>query len=422
MGEHRQLILDAVNHREPARLPVDFGATTCSGLHCSVVAALREHYGLEKRLVMVHEPGQMLGYVEEDLREAMGVSAVSAMPTSTSTGAPVDGRWKEWRANWGQTVLIPEGMALARTDDGGWVAFPQGDSSASPCAKMPESGYFFDAIIRQGDFDEENPDPADNTEEFVMLGDEAIRQAARCAGEARASGAAVVAKLPGTGLGDIAQVPGMGLKNPKGIRDVAEWYMSIACRPEFIHRVFERQTETAIENLKKLAAAAGDDYDVVYVCGTDFGTQSGTFCSRETLLELYSPYYRKINGWVHDHTGWKTLKHCCGAIEGFIDVFIESGFDILNPVQCSASGMDPEHLKKVYGGRIVFLGGGGDTQKTLPFGNAAEARREALERCRIFAPGGGYVFNAIHNVQALTPTANVLALLDAVNEYNSAGK
>lgn len=418
----RQIVIDALNHRQPSRVPVDFGATSCSGMHCSVVAGLREHFGLEKRLVKIHEPFQMLGYVDEDLRLAMGVDAVVAMPLSTMMGDTVGDQWREWQTNWGQTVLIPGNMRVKQCDDGGWVAFPQGDESAHPSAKMPSSGYFFDAIIRQGEFDEDDPDPQDNIEEFRPLSERDLERMATAAREARATDCAVVAGLPGTAIGDIAFVPAMSLKRPRGIRDVAEWYMSIAARPEFVRQVFNLQTEVALENMIRVHEAVGDNYDVVFVCGTDFGTQIGTFCSKDTLEDLYVPFYKRMNDWIHANTNWKTWKHSCGAVEGFIDTFIESGFDVLNPVQCSAAGMEPERLKKKYGDRIVFWGAGVDTQKTLPFGTPDEVRSEVLERCRIFSPGGGFVFNAIHNVQARTPIENMVALLSAVEEFNTAGR
>ena len=119
--------------------------------------------------------------------------------------------------------------------------------------------------------------------------------------------------------------------------------------------------------------------------------------------ELWLPYYKRICDWIHAHTAWKCFKHSCGSVERFYESFIEAGFDIVNPVQCSATGMDPEVLKAKYGDRLTFWGGGVDTQKTLPFGTPAEVREQVLRRCEIFAPGGGFVFNSIHNVQAGTP-------------------
>ena len=141
----------------------------------------------------------------------------------------------------------------------------------------------------------------------------------------------------------------------------------------------------------------------------------------ETYDELYAPYYRKMNDWIHANTQWKTFKHSCGAVESFMSHFIDSGHDIINPVPCSAAGMDPQTLKDRYGDKITFWGGGVNTQQTLPFGTPEETRAEVLERCRIFSPNGGFVFNSVHNVQALSPIENVVAMIDAVAEFNNRG-
>jgi uroporphyrinogen-III decarboxylase len=210
------------------------------------------------------------------------------------------------------------------------------------------------------------------------------------------------------------------MKNPKGIRDVAEWYMSTVLRTDYLHELFDRQTDIAVANMKKIHTVIGDRMDVAWVCGTDFGTQNSTFCSVATFNELYKPYYKKVNAWIHKNTSWKTFKHCCGAMEPMMEGFIESEFDIINPVQWSADGMDPVMLKKKYGDRIVFWGGGVDTQRTLPFGTQEQVREEVLRNCEIFARDGGFVFNTVHNIQAGTPTANVVAMIDALRDFNGA--
>jgi uroporphyrinogen-III decarboxylase len=153
--------------------------------------------------------------------------------------------------------------------------------------------------------------------------------------------------------------------------------------------------------------------DVLFVTGTDFGTQRGPFISRETYRDLYMPFHVRVNAWVHANTPWRTFIHSCGGVEPLIGDFIEAGFDILNPVQCSAAGMDPEHIKSTYGADIVFWGGGVDTQRTLPFGTPEEVRQQVRRRVEVFAEGGGYVFNAIHNVQANCPIENVMAMFEA---------
>jgi uroporphyrinogen-III decarboxylase len=162
----------------------------------------------------------------------------------------------------------------------------------------------------------------------------------------------------------------------------------------------------------------GNSVDAVFLCGTDFGTQTSSFCSAKTFRELYFPYYKRLIDWIHGNTTWKTFKHSCGSVDRFIPSLIEAGFDILNPVQCSAVGMGAEHLKQAYGDKLTFWGGGVDTQKTLPFGTPEQVRKEVLERCRVFSKGGGFVFTTIHNVQACTPVENLVAMFGAVAEFH----
>jgi hypothetical protein len=415
-GEHRRRVLDALAHRTPDRVPIDFGSTSVTGIHVECVAALREHYGLERRPVKIHEPFQMLGLVEEDLLDVMGVDTVGVFPRKTMFGFPAE-NWKEWSYR-GLDVLVPERFVVREEADGALLIFPEGDKTAPPSGRMPSGSTFFDAIVRQPPIDEERLDPEENCEEFSLVGEEDLAYIRRSVGEARATGRAVVASFGGTGFGDIALVPAPWLKHPKGIRDVAEWYMATSARPEYIHRIFERQCEVGIENLRRIHAEIGDSIDAVFICGTDFGTQTSAFCSVRTFREMWLPYYRRVNDWVHANTGWRCFKHSCGSVERFYESFLEGGFDIVNPVQCSAAGMDPERLKAVYGSRLVFWGGGVNTQETLPFGTPAAVREEVLRRCEIFAPGGGFVFNTIHNIQAGTPIANIVAMVDAVREFN----
>jgi len=157
--------------------------------------------------------------------------------------------------------------------------------------------------------------------------------------------------------------------------------------------------------------------DAVFICGTDFGTQSSTFCSEQTFRSLYLPYYKQINGWIHQHTTWKTFKHTCGAILPLLPALIDAGFDIMNPVQCSAAGMNPETLKARFGDQLTFWGGGVDTQKTLPFGTAEQVREQVLRRCEIFSKNGGFIFNTVHNIQAHTPVENIVTMLETVKGF-----
>lgn len=413
----RERIRTVLAHREADRLPMDFGSTAVTGLHVSCVAALRKHYGLPEHPVAVIEPYQLLGEVERDLRDALGIDTMTVLPPKNLFGFSND-RWREWRAPWGQDLLVPGDFVTQPAPDGGLHIFPGGDTSVPASGHLPATGYFFDTIIRQEPIDEDNLKVEDNLEEFGAFNDGDVAHFREAAKAAAASGKAVVATIGGTAFGDIALVPAPFLKRPRGIRDIEEWYVSISERPDFVRSIFEKQCEIALANLAKVAAATGDNIDVVFLCGTDFGTQISQFCSVKTFREVYQPYYRAVNDWIHQHTNWKTMKHTCGAVRPLIPELIAAGFDILNPVQCSAIGMEPEGLKKDFGDQVTFWGGGVDTQKTLPFGTPAQVREEVLSRCEIFSPGGGFVFNSIHNLQALTPTANLVAMFEAVREFN----
>jgi len=413
----RERVLAALSHREPDRVPIDFGSTGVTGIHVSCIAALRRHFGLEKRLVKAYEPYQVLGIVDEDLKQAMGIDVEGVSRPKTLFGYR-NRDWKPWRMPDGLEVLVSEEFRTTTDTNGDILIYPEGDWSAPPSGRMPKDGYFFDTIIRQEPIVEEELDPEDNLEEFQPLSDVDLEDLRQGVSEAGPTRRAVMVNVGGTAFGDIALVPAPFLKHPKGIRDITEWYMSVSSRRDYIHQIFSRQSDVAIANLKRAHQVLGDAVDAIFVCGTDFGTQTSAFCSVKTFRELYFPYYRKLNDWIHRHTSWKTFKHSCGSVERFIPSFIEAGFDILNPVQCSAANMGADHLKATYGDRITFWGGGVDTQQVLPFGTPEDVRKQVLARCRIFSRNGGFVFNTIHNVQARTPLENILAMLDAVHEFN----
>lgn len=414
----KERVVRALSHREPDRVPVDFGGTAVTGMHVAIVSALRDHYGLEKRPVKVHEPYQMLGLIEDDLQRALGLDVEGVFAAETMFGN-VNEAWKPWRLDSGLEVLVSGQMRIARDANGDTLVYPKGDRAAPPSARMPKDGFFFDTIVRQDPIDEGRLDPEDNLEEFGPISDAHLDYFDKATAAAAATGRAVIATFGGLAFGDIALVPAPFLKHPKGIRDIEEWYISTLTRPAYVHRIFERQTETALANLEKIRARVGERVQAVFVCGTDFGTQQSTFCSVDTFRSLYAPYYKRVNDWIHAHTPWKTFKHSCGAVATLIPAVIEAGFDILNPVQCSAAGMDAETLKAEYGADLVFWGGGVDTQKTLMFGTPEAVRAEVLRRVEIFGQGGGFVFNAVHNIQANVPVPNVIALFDALKDLRA---
>lgn len=414
----RERVLSALNHRAPDRIPLDLGASAVTGMHVSSVYLLRQALKLDPpgAPVKVVEPYQMLGEIAPDLVETLGVDVLPLGKRETLFGFRNVG-WQPWNVN-GTPVLVPEGFNTRPEPDGSILMYPDGDRSAPPSGKMPAGGYYFDTLIRQPPIDDDHLDPADNLEEFGPISaDDLAYLAAEAQRLYATTDKALLANFGGTAFGDIALVPAPWLKHPRGIRDVAEWYMSTVSRQDYIYEVFDRQCAIGLANLEKIYQVVGDRACAVFVTGTDFGTQAGPFISPRSYRALYLPFHKKVNDWIHQHTPWKSFIHSCGSVAALIPHFIEAGFDILNPVQTSAAGMEARELKAQYGVSLSFWGGGVDTQKTLPFGTPEQVRADVRERMAVFGEGGGFVFNSIHNVQARTPVENLLALYEAVNRY-----
>ena len=414
----RERVQMALEHKEPDHVPLDLGASPVTGMQVDTVYQLRQVLQLDPpgTPVKVTEPYQMLGEIKPDLMEALGVDVVGLGKPATMFGFKNEG-WKSWTTFEGTPVLVPEGFNTDPDANGDILMYPEGDKSVPASARMPKGGFYFDSIVRQPPIDEENLNVEDNLEEFGPIADEDLehfrREAERIYEQTEK---AILANFGGTAFGDIALVPAPWLKHPKGIRDIEEWYISTVARRDYVYKIFERQCEIGIRNLEKIFAAVGNRVTAVFVSGTDFGQQNGPFISVQSYKDLFKPFHQEVNNWIHKNTKWKCFIHSCGSVRALLPDFIDAGFDIINPVQCSAAGMAPEELKKECGDRVTFWGGGVDTQHTLPFGATEDVRREVCSRLKIFGRSGGYVFNTTHNVQSRVPVENVLAMYQTVRE------
>jgi len=412
----RERLQKTINHEQVDRVCVDFGSTHVTGITAGALTRLRQAVlGDKDYRVKIIEPYQMLGEIDDELMEALGIDVMAVLMPRTMFGF-VNTDWKPFTMFDGTEVLVPGQFNVTPAPGGGWYMHPQGDTSVPPSGHMPKDGFYFDAICRQEPIEEEKLDPADNLQEFGLLRDEDIQLLVEAAGRADKKDKGSIISTPGTSFGDIALVPAMWMKRTKGIREVEEWYVSTIARRDYVYKVFEGQCEIAIKNLQLLAGAIGDKVQAAFTTGTDFGTQSGPFISPQAYRDLFMPFHKTVNEYIHKHTNWKVFIHSCGAVYDLIPYFIEAGFDILNPVQCSAAGMNPKRLKKEFGRDLVFWGGGVDTQNTLPFGTPGEVYKEVRERINIFGNDSGFVFNAIHNIQANVPVENMLALFRAIKD------
>lgn len=417
----RERLKKTLQHEDPGKVVVDLGSTPITGINANALARLRKALSLEEHPVKINEPLQLLGEVEDDVREALGIDVADVTNNKTMFGFANE-NWKPWRLQTGLDVEIPINFNTTVDEEGTTYLYPQGDLTALPSAEMPANGHYFDNITRIcEEFDEDHADARrDFVDDFGIYTDDELRAIEkRCNHLYHNTNYGLIGGGALAGLGDFATIPGPHVKCPKGIRELADFMVAHHTLPEYIIELFEMQLEIGLKNAALFYQACGDKIQAIQVSGTDFGTQRGPYMSLDSYRTFYKPFHKKINDWIHTHTKWKTFYHSCGSVAAFLPDFHEAGIDILNPVQITAADMDPHWLKEEWGDKFVFWGGGVDTQQVLPFGTPEEVYRQATEMISIFSKNGGYVFNTIHNIQGPTPIDNLLALFQAVKDFNA---
>jgi uroporphyrinogen decarboxylase len=202
------------------------------------------------------------------------------------------------------------------------------------------------------------------------------------------------------------------------MRGFERLYMDMLEQPRYVEKLLEHTLHYWKDYLDGFLDEVGEYLDVLCV-GDDVGMQTGPLFSPQLYTQLVHPFQRELYQHIKKKTQAKLWYHSCGAVKGCIPTLIDSGVDILNPVQITAQGMDPKQLKKEFGDQIVFWGGGIDTQHVFPKGTPQQVRDQVQELMQIFKPGGGYVFNSIHNIQSDIPVENMIALWDAAKEVRA---
>ncbi len=400
----RERVLTAIAHEQPDRVPIDMGSTIMSGIMALSLGKLREALGLEKRLVKVYEPYQMLGEVEMDVVEALGIDVLPVEPERLFFGlARKD--WKPFTLWDGTQVLVPGTFQVETTENGDWLLREGGNPEGKPAGRMPKNGFYFDACGDQTMHADFVPPPLKALEQRFsqLMPEEKLQYLAAKSEKLRPTEKALL----------------LGIWHdfgPPSVGTWPDWLCLMASDPDYVSALFELKTEADLRTLEKLWNGLGDRIDIFGVDGADYGTQRSEMFSPEMFEQFYEPYYTRINQWIHTHTPWKTWKHTCGANRRFIPSLVRSGLDCLNPVQTSADGMDAVELKNEFGDDLTFWGGGVDTQRVLPFGTPEEVYEDVCSRLRVFKPKGGFVFNTIHNLQAGVPVENMMAMIAALKD------
>jgi len=411
----RERVRLALKHVRTEKIPHDLGSTLTTGIHVSIYTNLKQALGITDGEVRVSDPFQMLAEVEEPVKRALGVDTVGIQPRMNFFGYPNE-NWKPFTMPDGTDVMISGHFQYDIMDNGDILQYPRGDRTVPPSGKMPKGGFFFDTIVRQEPIEDDKLDPKEWVEQtYPVFSDEDLRyldDQSRWYYEN--TDYSIIGSFWGGGFSDIGVLTGPSIPYPKGIRDPEEWYLSLITRRQYIQDIFNYQFEIQMKNLGLYKQAMANRIDIITMSGTDFGAQHGPFFSPILYREMIKPLQKKMNDWVHTNTNWKVFFHSCGSIVEFLDDFIEIGVDIINPVQISAKGMSPEYLKDNYGDKLIFWGGGVDSQHTLPFGTPDEVRNEVTRNIEIFSKNGGFVFNNVHNIQANVPLNNLLAMFNAL--------
>lgn len=414
----RERVRKALNHEVTDRVPIDLGSTVVSSIHAAAYIKLREKLGLEKKLVHVSDPLLMTTDVDMDVLNALEIDVIS-LPGLYNTIGVKNQNYKEWTLPQGITVGVPGDFNVTQDEDGSILAFAQGDMNYPPSAKMPTGAMYFDGIVRQENLEEKLEWNAikDYEGQFDLLTDEELLYLEKTADDYyKNTEFSLVGSYGNGGLGDAFHIPAPWMKEVKGIRDVAQWFMALYLNPSYLSEQFAMQTEISLKNLKSYYQAVGDKIDVLFLSGADYAHQTGSLIGTEMYRELFMPHYKKLNEWIHQNTSWKTFMHCCGSVVELLPSFIESGFDIINPVQVSATGMDPAVLKERFGEDIVFWGGGCDPQYTMTRKTPDEVYLETKRNAEIFSVNGGFIGGNVHNVQYDVTPENLIAELNALKD------
>ena len=372
----RERILAVLNGKTPDRVPMDLGATFTSGIHLSAYRELREVLGL-KGDVRCNDIMQQLAQVDLDVIEALKIDVIQITPVMLVQD------WQKLELCPGSPALYPAGLDLTREVDR-WV-LRDGDGNRY---LKPDRSHYFDA------------EDINTWYEYPVALDEsglaALRSVARKIHEE--TDLAIVANFGG-GFGSMAP----------------DFLMNLLLEPEQIEEELSARCDSLIEFYGKIHQAVGE-YTCCIALYSDYGTQNAPAMSPEMFREMIFPHFKRFNDWIHATTGWKVFLHTCGAIEPLIDDLIEMGVDILNPVQTSAAGMEPQKLKEKYGGRIIFWGGGCDTQGVLGSVRGQPLSEHVTERVQLFKRGGRFVFNPVHNIQPSVRAEDVTQVYEAAYE------
>jgi uroporphyrinogen decarboxylase len=403
----RERVRAALNHQEPDRVPIDLSGHRSSGIAAMAYARLRDHLGLPKQPIRVYDPVQQLAIVDEDVLQRFQVDTIEL----GRSFAHEDKHWTEWTLPDGTPCLMPA-WALPERDHGEWVI--RSHVSGRVIARMPENVWYFEQthwpFLEQDDLDHieavipesmwtaiaSPPGP-------IVAGPDGARLLQEGARRLRQQTDRAIIGLFGGNLLEFGQF----------LYRNDNFFMVLAGEPERAHRFLDKLMEMHLRNLDGFLSAVGEFIDVI-LFGDDLGMQSGPQVSPAMYREYFQPRERAMWQLVKQRAPHlKIMLHCCGGVRELLPGLIDAGLDAINPVQITCRGMDAAGLKRDFGSQLTFWGGGCDTRDVLIKGTPAQVTEHVRQQVKIWQPGGGFVFQQVHNILADVPPANIVAMYDA---------
>lgn len=409
----RERVKMVLDHREPDRVPIDMGGMGSTGIMAIAYNRLKTYLGIKGGTTRLYDTGQQLCEPEAWALErfhidvialSRSLSPVSDRALTKEFESKFGGKWKPWVLPDGSACEAPESFNPEPDGKGGWRL----RNERGIYAVMPKGALYFD-----------DGGPANHALYHVQtvadLGDWRPHRASEQSYTALSEKARWLRQNTGfavmCGFGGGVHEPGQGL------RGWGQWMMDMAGDPELAHEIIGRLTEANVHNVKLFMEAVGPYLDLVQM-GDDLGTQAGPQMSPEMYHEFIYPAHKAVyQAAKRTAPNVAIFLHSCGGIQPLIPDIIDEGVEVLNPVQTNAAGMEPSGLKRDFGDKLTFWGGGAEVAGVLTDGTPDEVRQQVRERIRVFAPGGGFVFNQVHNLQANVPPQNIVAMYEAAWDY-----
>jgi uroporphyrinogen decarboxylase len=394
------------------------GGTPSSGISTIAYHRLKEHLAISQGHTRVYDVVQQLAQPEGMILDRFGIDVLDIGRAFNTR----DEDWSDFGLPQGITVQFPAWFHPVQQPDGSWDAFvPDGDPSGLRIATMPAGATFFDQTYfpyldgypdNYDDLPQEMPkilwaglvhspwDHAGEPDFWQQLREKALAL--------RQNSDRALIIVAGCNLFEWGTF----------LRRIDNFLMDLVLNPTEVERLLDALMELHLATLEKVCEAVGDVADILRF-GDDLGMDTGPFMSPKVYRKLFKPRHTMLCDYVKQNSQMHTFLHCCGSIYKLLPDLIEAGYDIINPVQTNTRDMEPERLKREFGQDITFWGGGCDTRHVLNRATPAEVKDHVRRRIEIFAPGGGFVFNTVHNILPDVPPENIVAMFEAIDEFGA---